>query len=319
MTAAGTGTEARAWSTADIPDLSGTRALVTGVTSGLGESIALELARAGATVVLAARSEAKLDATEADLRATLPDAGLERMVVDLADLGSVRRAAEGFTGDLNLLINNAGVMATPYHRTVDGFELQFATNHLGPFALTGLLLPHLVASGNGRVVNTASQAHRLTRTAPLGDPREESRPYYRWIAYSQSKLADLLFTFELDRRLREKGLPVASLAAHPGYAATGLIRTGMTTGRSGWSLTTPVTAIMEGATRLLGQPAAMGAWPTLMAATADLPGSTYVGPAGPGELRGRPRIVAARRLAHDREAQRRLWELSEDATGVRYP
>jgi NAD(P)-dependent dehydrogenase (short-subunit alcohol dehydrogenase family) len=304
------------WSPADIPDLTGRRALVTGVTSGLGESIALELARAGATVVLAARSEDKLAATETDVRAQLPDAALERMVVDLADLSSVRRAAAAVDGPLHLLVNNAGVMATPYHRTVDGFELQFATNHLGPFALTGLLLPHLVASGGARVVNTSSLAHRLTPTAPLGDPRRPTRRYNRWIAYSQSKLADLLFSFELDRRLREKDLPVAALAAHPGYAATGLIRTGMTTGRSGPA---PVATIMVAATRLLGQPASMGAWPTLMAATADLPGSTYVGPGGPGVLRGAPRIVAARRLAHDRDAQRRLWELSEDATGVRYP
>lgn len=304
------------WSPADIPDLSGRRALVTGVTSGLGESIALELARAGATVVLAARSQEKLDATEADVRAAVPGAALERVVVDLADLSSVRCAADAVEGPLHLLVNNAGVMATPHHRTVDGFELQFATNHLGPFALTGLLLPHLVASGAGRVVNTASLAHRLTPRAPLGDPRRPTRPYLRWIAYSESKLADLLFTFELDRRLSAHDLPVTALAAHPGYAATGLIRTGMTTGRSGRA---PLTSIMEAATRLLGQPAAMGAWPTLMAATADLPGSTYVGPAGPAELRGAPRIVGARRLAHDREAQRRLWEISEQATGVRYP
>lgn len=305
-----------AWSPADIPDLTGHRALVTGVTSGLGEAIALELARAGAAVVLAARSQDKLAATEADIRAAVPDARLEPMVVDLADLSSVRRASAGVEGPLHLLVNNAGVMATPHHRTVDGFELQLATNHLGPFALTGLLLPHLIASGAGRVVNTSSLAHRLTRTAPLADPRRAPRRYFRWIAYSQSKLADLLFTFELDRRLRAKGLPVTALAAHPGYAATGLIRTGLTHGRSGPA---PVTSIMEAATRLLGQPASMGAWPTLMAATADLPGSTYVGPGGPAELRGTPRIVTARPLAHDGEAQRRLWELSEEATGVRYP
>ncbi|MGN6253264.1 MAG: oxidoreductase [Marmoricola sp.] len=315
MSTPGSGTPG-AWSTTDITDLTGRRALVTGVTSGLGESVARELARAGASVVLAARSADKLAATEADLRRAVPGATLERMHVDLADLSSVRRAAESFEGPLDLLVNNAGVMATPHHRTVDGFELQLATNHLGPFALTGLLLPHLLASGGGRVVNTSSLAHRLTPTAPLGDPRRPDRPYLRWIAYSQSKLADLLFTFELDRRLRDRDLPVVALAAHPGYAATGLIRTGLTTGRSGPA---PVTTILEGATRLLGQPAAMGAWPTLMAATADLPGSTYVGPGGPGELRGTPRIVSARRLAHDRTAQRRLWEISEEATGVRYP
>jgi NAD(P)-dependent dehydrogenase (short-subunit alcohol dehydrogenase family) len=308
----------QAWSLADMPDLTGTRALVTGVTSGLGETIALELARAGAEVLLAARSDAKLDVTVEDIRRALPAARLQRVRLDLADLTSVRRAAEEAAafGPLDLLVNNAGVMATPYHRTVDGFELQLATNHLGPFALTGLLMPSLVASGNGRVVSTASQASRLARRAPLGDPRVQEGRYSRWRAYAESKLADLLFTFELDRRLRDAPLPVKALAAHPGYSATGLMHGTLTHGRERPAFGS---AIITAVFRLLGQPAHLGALPTLMAATADLPGSSYVGPDGFAQMRGRPRVVVARRLAHDEDAQRRLWEISEDATGVRYP
>jgi NAD(P)-dependent dehydrogenase (short-subunit alcohol dehydrogenase family) len=254
------------WTAADIPDLTGRRALVTGVTSGIGERTALELARHGAEVVLAARSEEKLDRTEADVMAAVPTAVLHRAIVDLADLSSVRRAAGRVAeiGPLDLLVNNAGVMALPYARTVDGFELQFGTNHLGPFLLTGLLLPQLVASGDGRVVTVASQAHRFARRAPLDDPRTPHGRYSRWGAYGGSKLANLMFTFELDRRARAAGLPVRALAAHPG-------------------------------------------------------GSTYVGPDGLFQMRGYPRIVTPRRLAFDEHAQRRLWELSEAATGLHYP
>jgi NAD(P)-dependent dehydrogenase (short-subunit alcohol dehydrogenase family) len=311
----GTGAAAQ-WTLADIPDLTGKRALVTGVTSGLGESVALELARAGAEVVLAARSPEKLDATEADLRRQLPDARLRRLRIDLADLGSVRRAAAeaGAIGPLHLLVNNAGVMATPYQRTVDGFELQLGTNYLGPFALTGLLLPALVAAEGARVVNTGSQAHRMARRAPLDDPRTPHGRYSRWEAYAQSKLANLMFTFELDQRLRDAGLPVTALAAHPGFSATGLMSTGLGEGAS-----RPVRGVLVGAFRLLGQPPRLGALPTLMAATADLPGSTYVGPRNLFQMRGQPRVVAARRLARDAEARRRLWEVSEAATGVAYP
>lgn len=299
------------WTLADVPDLTGTRAVVTGVTAGLGTTTALELARAGAEVVLVARSADRLAATRRELEATLPDAVLRPVVVDLADLSTVRRGAAEIValGPLDLLVNNAGVMALPYARTVDGFELQFGTNHLGPFLLTGLLLPQLVASGHGRVVTVSSQAHRIARRAPLDDPRTLHGRYSRWGAYGGSKLANLMFTFELDRRARAAGLPVTALAAHPGYSATELV--GKTGGVGG--------QIMHAATRLLGQPAKLGALPTLMAATADLPGSTYVGPDGPGQMRGYPRVVRPRRLALDETAQRRLWDLSELATGLRYP
>jgi NAD(P)-dependent dehydrogenase (short-subunit alcohol dehydrogenase family) len=299
------------WTLADLPDLTGTRAVVTGVTAGIGTTTALELARAGAEVVLVARSADKLAATRGRLESTLPGAVFHSVLVDLADLSTVRRGAAeiGQLGPIDLLVNNAGVMALPYSRTIDGFETQLGTNHLGPFLLTGLLLPQLVASGDGRVVTVASQAHRIARRAPLDDPRTLQGRYSRWGAYGASKLANLMFTFELDRRARSFGLPVRALAAHPGYSATELV--GKTGGLGG--------RIMTAATRLLGQPARLGALPTLMAATADLPGSTYVGPDGPGQMRGYPRIVRPRRLALDVDAQRRLWELSELATGLHYP
>jgi NAD(P)-dependent dehydrogenase (short-subunit alcohol dehydrogenase family) len=305
-------TAAPTWSAADIPDLGGRRVLVTGVTSGIGEQTALELARHGAEVVLAARSEARLDRTQADILAAVPAALLRRQIIDLADLSSVRRAAAQIAqvGPIDVLVNNAGVMAPPFSQTVDGFELQLATNHLGPFLLTGLLLPQLVASGRGRVVTVSSQAHRFTRRAPLEDPRVHRGRYSRWGAYSRSKLAGLLFTFELDRRLRESGLPVTAVACHPGYSATELMGKGRS-GRRG--------EILQAVFALVGQPSSMGALPTLMAATADLPGSTYIGPRNLLQMRGLPTVVRPRRLALDREAQRRLWELSEEATGVRYP
>jgi NAD(P)-dependent dehydrogenase (short-subunit alcohol dehydrogenase family) len=299
------------WTLADMPDLTGTRAVVTGVTAGLGTTTALELARAGAEVVLVARSADRLATTLTQLEKAVPGGSFRTAVVELADLSTVRRGAAEISayGPLDLLVNNAGVMALPYARTVDGFETQFGTNHLGPFLLTGLLLPQLIASGNGRVVTVASQAHRFARRPPLDDPRNLSGRYSRWGAYGGSKLANLMFTFELDRRARAAGLPVKALAAHPGYSATELV--GKTGGIGG--------QIMTAATRLLGQRAELGALPTLMAATADLPGSTYVGPDGLGQMRGHPRIVRPRRMALDEDAQRRLWSLSEAATGIHYP
>ncbi|RZI90759.1 MAG: SDR family NAD(P)-dependent oxidoreductase, partial [Microbacterium sp.] len=269
------------WSLSDLPDLTGKRALVTGVTAGLGTSTALELARAGAEVVLVARSATKLADTAAALTAEVPGAKLSSVVVDLADLSSVRRgAAEAARlGPLDLLINNAGVMALPYARTVDGFEMQFGTNHLGPFLLTGLLLPQVVASGHGRIVSVASHAHRIARRVPLDDPRTQTRRYSRWGSYGESKLANLMFVVELERRLRAAGLPVDVQAAHPGYTATELV--GKAGGFSGW--------FMHTVTRRIGQQAEYGALPTLMAATADLPGATYVGPAGPGQMGGLPK------------------------------
>ena len=303
----------RGWTPDDIPDLTGRRALVTGVTSGLGEVVVATLARHGAEVVLAARDEARLDATVARIGRDEPGADLRPVLVDLADQSSVRRgAAEAATyGPLHLLVNNAGVMATPYHRTSDGFELQMATNVLGHFTLTGLLWQRLVESGDARVVSVSSQGHRGARTAPLGDPRVQEGAYRRWPTYARSKLANLLFTFELDRRARAAGLPVQALAAHPGLTATGLMTSGQRAHPGG--------RILDAGFALLGQPASMGALPLLMAATSDLPGSTYVGPGGPGQARGMPEVVGTSRLARDPETARRFWEVAQQATGVHYP
>jgi NAD(P)-dependent dehydrogenase (short-subunit alcohol dehydrogenase family) len=305
------------WTAADIPDLSGKRALVTGVTSGIGEKTVIELARHGAEVILGARSPSKLEASIRTIEKAVPGARLHPLAIDVSDLSSVRRAAGQVEGPLDLLVNNAGVMATPYERTADGLELQMATNHFGPFALTGLLLPQLIASGDGRVVAVGSQASRVARKAPLEDPRDDSVRYSRWRAYAESKLADLMFVFELDRRAREQGVPVKGLAAHPGYAATALMGTGISTGSTA-EKPSRTSTIMQAVFQTVGQPAEVGALPTLMAATADLPGSTYVGPSGPLQMKGYPRIVSPRRLAHDREAQRRLWQISEEATDVRF-
>jgi NAD(P)-dependent dehydrogenase (short-subunit alcohol dehydrogenase family) len=303
------------WTPADIPDMTGRRALVTGVTSGLGEVVVTELARHGAEVVMAARDPRKLSATVDSLAARVPRDLLHPLHLDLADQASVRRAADEASklGPLHLLVNNAGVMATPYSRTGDGFELQLATTFLGHFALPGLLLPSLAAAGaaGSRVVSVSSQGHRMARTAPLSDPRLPPGRYRRWPTYARTKLANLLFTFELDRRSRAAGLPVRALAAHPGLSSTGLMASGQrnpTTGR-----------ILDAAVALLGQSASEGALPLLMAATADLPGSTYVGPGGPGEVRGAPRVVGTSRLARDPDVARELWAVAERATGVVYP
>ncbi len=306
-----------AWRLADIPDQSGRTILVTGTTvGGLGHFTALELARRGARVVLAGRTASKLAETAADIGAAVPDARLEQLPVDLSDLGSVRSAAAAASayGSIDVLVNNAGVMGTPATRTPDGLELQMATNHFGPFLLTGLLLPQLVASGAGRVVTVSSSLHRSARKAPLGDPRQPTDRYRRWPTYGASKLANLLFTYELDRRTREADLPVEALAAHPGFAGTHLAANGQY-GRSAGG----IASILDATIKAVSQSAAAGAWPTLMAATADLPGGTYCGPSGLGEMAGAPQVVTSTRASRDPVAMRRLWEISEETTGLRYP
>lgn len=299
------------WQLADLPDQTGRTIVVTGSTSGIGRHAALELARSGARVVIAARNELKIAETVKAIEAAVPGAQLERLVIDVSDLDSVRRAAGVATafGPIDVLINNAGIMGVPFATTRDGLESQLATNHFGPFLLTGMLLPQLVESGAGRVVTVASGAHRSAREAPLGDPRDHSATYKRWAVYGQTKLANLLFTFELDRRAREAGLPVTALAAHPGLSATNLMPRIPFPGAS---------AIFNAAVKVVAQSAAMGSLPLLMAATDDLPGSTYCGPSGLNEARGLPTIVTATALANDREAQRRFWELSEGVVGLNY-
>ncbi len=305
------------WSLDDIPDQKGRTIVVTGPTiGGLGHHTALELARTGARVVLAGRTPAKVEKTAAAIQAEVPDAELETLQVDLASLASVRRAAATAArfGAIDVLVNNAGVMATPYSRTEDGLELQMATNHFGPFLLTGLLLPQLVQSGDGRVVTVASLMHTIAGKPPLGSPREQSGRYSRWRVYGQTKLANLLFTAELDRRLRHNDLPVRALAAHPGFAGTHLAANGQYGRASGG-----IASILDGTIRAVSQPAAAGAWPSLMAATDDLPGNTFVGPSGFRQMAGTPKVVGRSKLARDESAARRLWEISEATVDLQYP
>ncbi|HWJ80979.1 MAG TPA: oxidoreductase [Nocardioides sp.] len=305
------------WDPSQIPDQTGRTVVVTGPTmGGLGHYTALELARRGARVVLAGRTPSKVDATVTAIREQVPEAALETLTLDLASLDSVRHAAAAAArlGAIDVLVNNAGVMATPYRRTEDGLELQMATNHFGPFLLTGLLLPQLVASGDGRVVAVSSQAHRIAPKAPLGDPMSQEGRYWRWPVYGQTKLANLLFTGELERRLRENGLPVRALAAHPGFAGTHLAANGQFGRAEGG-----IASIYDAAVKAVSQSAEMGAWPTLMAATADLLGDSYCGPSGVGQQAGPPQLVGRSRLARDRDAARELWQISEKTVGLAYP
>ena len=303
------------WQLEDMPDRAGRTALVTGTSlGGLGFHTALELAHRGRRVILAGRSQDKLASSAEAIREELPDARLEHLVVDLSELESVRAAAPQAAelGPVHLLVNNAGIMAPPHRLTSDGLESQMATNHFGPFLLTGLLLDQLAASGGARVVTVSSQMHRIARSAPLGDPRGNGR-YSRWPVYGQTKLANLLFTYELQRRLRRAGLPIDAMAAHPGMAGTHLAANGQAAGGGRKA------SIVDAVARTVSQSPAAGAWPTLMAATADLPGATYVGPSSAGEMSGRPQIVGTSRLARDEVAQRRLWEISEETVGLRWP
>jgi NAD(P)-dependent dehydrogenase (short-subunit alcohol dehydrogenase family) len=288
------------WSTSDIPDMTGRTAIVTGANSGIGRAAARALAGAGARVVLAVRDTAK----GRDAAATMPGETQVREL-DLASLASVREFAAAWQGDLDLLINNAGVMATPFSRTADGFELQFGTNHLGHFALTNLLLGHIT----GRVVTVSSTAHRMG-SIDFDDLNWERKPYRAWRAYGQSKLANLLFTAELQRRLTAVGSPVLATAAHPGYAATNLQ---FHSGRRALDIISMV------GNRLLAQDEDGGALPTLYAATADIPGDSFAGPGGFMEQRGAPKLVERTNAARDAAVARRLWDVSEELTDARFP
>ena len=299
------------WTVDRIPDQTGRTAVVTGANSGLGLVTARELARKGANVVLACRNLEKGESARGECGAQAPDAEVELEELDLASLDSVREFAERFRSGhqgLDLLINNAGVMATPRRSTADGFELQFGTNHLGHFALTGLLIGEMEGREDARVVTLSSGAHRIGRIA--FDNLGGDRRYFRWRAYGQSKLANLLFALELDRRLRAAGSTIKSLSAHPGYAATNL----QFAGPPGVDA-----AVMKLSNKVIAQSDEMGALPTLYAATEPgLEGGTYVGPDGLGEQRGHPEPVAPSRAARDEDVARRLWEVSEQLTGVRF-
>jgi NAD(P)-dependent dehydrogenase (short-subunit alcohol dehydrogenase family) len=301
------------WSTADIPDLTGRRALVTGATSGLGYETALELLRHGAEVLVAARNPAKAASAAQRLEQVT---GQKPTVVelDLADLASVEKAANELTKSydrLDLLVNNAGVMAPPYRQTADGFELQLGTNHLGHFALTGRLLPLLLKASAPRVVTISSFVHKTVREITQEDFRRPASSYRKWEAYGKSKLANLLFMLELDRRARAAGVNLLSAGAHPGYASTHLQAAGPEMAGQAFMV-----RFMGIGNRLFAQSAAAGAWPSLYAATIpDLRPGSYVGP-GFFEFRGRPKIVLPTQTAQDPELAKRLWQWSIDATGV---
>jgi len=288
------------WTPKDLSSQAGRTFVVTGANSGIGLAAARELGGAGGRVVLAVRDEAR----GREAAASIPGETEVRRL-DLADLASVRAFADAWDGDLDVLIDNAGVMAIPEARTADGFEMQIGTNHLGHFALTNLLLPHV----RDRVVVVASDAHRMG-SIRLDDLNWEQGGYNAWRAYGQSKLANLLFTSELQRRLEESGSDVRAVAAHPGYASTNLqSHTGSRLQHVGMWI----------GNKLIAQSDEQGAWPTLYAATRDVAGNSYVGPDGFRGVRGHPTLVGRSGAAKDAETARRLWELSEQLTGVSYP
>lgn len=308
------------WTAADIPDHSGRTALVTGATSGIGLQVAVALAAAHARVLMAARDVDRGRSAMAAVQARVPGADLDLIELDLASLASVRAAATSVadrTERLDLLVNNAGVMAPPLRRTAEGFEMQIGVNHLGHFALTGLLIGQLTAPGAGagltRVTTVSSVGHRFGRI-DLDDLHWERRRYRRWAAYGQSKLANLLFTLELTRRSAKAGVPLVATAAHPGLAATELSRD-LTAARL------PVVGgLVRSVTRRVGQSAARGALPVLYAATMpDVMPGDYFGPDGPAEQSGYPTRVARSDRATDAVVAAALWERSEHLTGVPYP
>jgi NAD(P)-dependent dehydrogenase (short-subunit alcohol dehydrogenase family) len=299
------------WTEADVGDLTGRTVLVTGGNSGIGAEAVRIFAEHGARVLLACRTPAKGEPVAARLAGASGDVEVVRL--DLADLSSVAAAADDVrdrTEQLDVLVNNAGIMATPFGRTADGFELQLGTNHLGHFALTAHLVDHLLRAEAPRVVTVSSSAHRIGRIDL--DNLDGSRGYKPWEAYGQSKLANLLFTLELQRRADEAAVPLLATAAHPGYTATNLQTSGPRMARN------PVGKLaMRLANLVVGQSAAMGALPTVRAAVdPDAPGAGYYGPSGPAEARGHPHLVGRRSAALNAELAQRLWEVSADLTGV---
>ncbi|MGH3485045.1 MAG: oxidoreductase [Nocardioidaceae bacterium] len=311
---------ASSWTTADIPDLSGRRALVTGVSGGLGHHVVLELVRAGAEVLATARDRSRGKESLDAIRSEVPGAHVELVELDLADLASVRAAAARVVADgkpIDICVNIAGVMAAPQRRTVDGFELQIGTNHVGHFALVGGLWPAIVAAPAARIVTVSSLMHWLVRDIKLRclDPEAEQGRYRKWAAYSESKLANLVYAMELDRRVGAAGLPVESVAAHPGYSATGLQHAGLAMGSYSFER-----FVLRLGNWVIAQSAAAGAWPLLRAATEPgLPGGAYFGPGSPGEARGAPKPAGISRPALDPDLGRRLWAATESATGIAYP
>ncbi|BCJ74474.1 short-chain dehydrogenase [Catellatospora sp. IY07-71] len=306
-----TATRARRWTAADVPDQTGRVAVITGANTGLGYETAHVLAARGATVVLACRDPRRAADAVSRIEAAAPGARVQTLALDLSDLAAVRAAAAELRErhpEVDLLVNNAGVMWPPRSTTADGFELQFGTNHLGHFAFTGLVLDRLLPVAGSRVVTVSSIGHRSGRID--FDDLQSERGYGRHRAYAQSKLANLMFTYELQRRLEVAGVDTAAVAAHPGGSATELVRNSPPLIRALFPVVGP----------LFSQSAAQGALPTLRAATdPDVRGGEYYGPDGLGEVKGHPRRVASSARSHDKLAQRRLWQESLQLTGVSYP
>jgi NAD(P)-dependent dehydrogenase (short-subunit alcohol dehydrogenase family) len=289
------------WTSSELADQSGKTVIVTGANSGLGEVTASELARAGAHVVLACRN------TQAGEEAASRMSGdVEVRGLDLADLDSVRAFAAATTGPVDILINNAGVMATPPRKTAQGFELQFGTNHLGHFALTGLLLDRLREAKDPRVTVLSSSAHRIGRIN--FDDLQSEQKYERWRAYGQSKLANLMFAYEFARRAKAAGSPIVVTAAHPGYASTKLQS----------KTESFMDRVMVVGNFQLAQSAEAGAWPTLYAATEDIPSGSYAGPNGLMQQGGKATLVGSTKASRDEAVAARLWDVSEELTGVKY-
>jgi len=300
------------WTAADIPDQTGRVAIITGANTGLGLETANALAAKGAHVVLAVRNVDKGKEAAARITNKNPDAVVTSQHLDLTSLESIRATAEELKAAhqrIDLLINNAGVMYTDKGATKDGFELQFGTNHLGHFALTGRLLAHMLPVDGSRVVTVSSVGHRIMAKIHFDDLQLD-RKYNRVVAYGQSKLANLLFTYELQRRLKLEGAPTVALAAHPGGSQTELNR----------NIPGVVKPLVDVLWPLISQSAEMGALPTLRAATDPAAqGGQYYGPDGFRETRGHPVIVKSSKQSHDEDVQRRLWTVSEELTGVTYP
>ena len=302
----------KGWSAADIPDLTGMTAIVTGANRGIGLEIARGLASKGAHVILAVRRTGRGEAAADAIRAISPAASLEVMALDLADLASVHRFAAAVRERwqaLDLLVNNAGVGSASLRRTADGFELVFGTNHLGHFALTGLLLPALTGAAAARVVTVASLAH-ARGDIDFGN-LDAAKGFAMGRAYSQSKLANLLFAYELHRRLSAAGAGLLSVAAHPGWAATEMEI------RPPGERRRPVEAVLHVLTMLLAAPPAQGARPALYAATSpQVRSGDYIGPRS--GLRGPPAPVRSSDRSHDPDLARHLWQVSEEMTGVHF-
>jgi len=292
------------WTAHQIPDLTGKVAIVTGANSGIGLETTRELARNGAKVVMACRNPAKAETALADIRNSLEGADVSVIPLDLASLESVRTFANEFNEShdrLDLLCNNAGIMMVPFGKTEDGFERQIGTNHLGHFALTGLLLPKLISTPGSRVVNVSSLAHKQGKID--FDNLQGEKKYGKISAYCRSKLANLLFTYELQRRFDGANVDAKSVAAHPGWTGTNLQND------VGW---------IRFLNPLMAMKPSQGALPTLFAATVDVDGGTYYGPSGIGEVKGYPKQVKSTPLSHDQAVAKQLWEVSEQLTDVRF-